>query len=170
MCLLADRRGQATVEAAFAIPIAFTLVLMAVQPGIVLYDRMVMRHAAAQGCRVLATQCAASGFGQDSCADLVKRQLSAVPEHDLFHVHEPSCTWEIELEGTEESAFVSVTIVNRLKLLPLIDVGGVLAGVADADGCISVRVTESSPTQHPWVAQADAGLSPRSWVSAREGS
>ncbi len=43
--------GQATVEAAFALPVLFLLVLLLVQPGIVLYDRMVMASAAAEGCR-----------------------------------------------------------------------------------------------------------------------
>ena len=37
-----DARGQSTVEAAVALPVVFLLVLLLVQPGIVLYDRMVM--------------------------------------------------------------------------------------------------------------------------------
>ena len=50
-----DARGQSTVEAAVALPVVFLLVLLLVQPGIVLYDRMVMAGAAAEGCRLLAT-------------------------------------------------------------------------------------------------------------------
>mgnify|MGYP000134517313 CR=1 FL=1 len=38
-----DARGQSTVEAAVALPVVFLLVLLLVQPGIVLYDRMVMQ-------------------------------------------------------------------------------------------------------------------------------
>ena len=41
-----DARGQSTVEAAVALPVVFLLVLLLVQPGIVLYDRMVMAGAA----------------------------------------------------------------------------------------------------------------------------
>ena len=41
--LRAGERGQATVEAAFLIPVLFTVLLLSVQPGMVLYDRMVMR-------------------------------------------------------------------------------------------------------------------------------
>ena len=37
-----EEAGQATVEAAFALPIALALVILLVQPGILLYDR----HAA----------------------------------------------------------------------------------------------------------------------------
>ena len=42
-----DARGQSTAEAAVALPVVFLLVLLLVQPGIVLYDRMVMAGAAA---------------------------------------------------------------------------------------------------------------------------
>ena len=52
---VADEGGQATVEAAFALPIALLLVLLLVQPGILLYDRIVMQGAAAEACRLLAT-------------------------------------------------------------------------------------------------------------------
>ena len=39
-------RGQATVEAAVLIPALFTALLLLLQPGILLYDRMVMQGAA----------------------------------------------------------------------------------------------------------------------------
>ncbi len=51
--MLRDERGQATVEAAFAVPVLMVLVLMLVQPGIIRYDRIVMEGAAAAGCRLL---------------------------------------------------------------------------------------------------------------------
>ncbi|MGN1361061.1 MAG: TadE/TadG family type IV pilus assembly protein [Eggerthellaceae bacterium] len=52
---LRDVRGQSTVEAAVMIPLLFGGMLMLLQPGILLYDRVVMEGAAAEGCRVLAT-------------------------------------------------------------------------------------------------------------------
>ena len=48
--------GQATVESAFLIPVLFTALLLLVQPGMVLYDRMVMAAAATDACRVLAVK------------------------------------------------------------------------------------------------------------------
>ena len=42
-----EEAGQATVEAAFALPISLALVILLVQPGILLYDRIVMQQAAA---------------------------------------------------------------------------------------------------------------------------
>ena len=163
-----DDAGQATVEAAISIPIVFTLLLLLIQPGIILYDRMVMRQAAAEGCRLLTTQSAASGLSSQRCALLVKRQLSAVPPHDLFHIHEPSCTWEIELSGDEGSSLVSVTISNRVRLLPLFDVAGAIVGVADSEGCLSITVTETAQTQPAWVQESAAGLNPGAWVRLRE--
>ena len=50
-----DNRGQGSVEAAIAIPVMFLLLLLLIQPGIVLYDRLVMGNAAAEACRLLAT-------------------------------------------------------------------------------------------------------------------
>ena len=48
-------------EGAFAIPLVFLLLLLLLQPGILLYDRMVMNAAAAEGCRMLATRSADAG-------------------------------------------------------------------------------------------------------------
>ena len=59
--LRAGERGQATVEAAFLIPVLFTVLLLSVQPGMVLYDRMVMRAAASDACRLAAVKTDAVG-------------------------------------------------------------------------------------------------------------
>ena len=48
--------GQATVEAAFLLPVLFVGLLLLMQPGILLYDRLVMQAAASEGCRLLATK------------------------------------------------------------------------------------------------------------------
>ena len=58
-------------EAAVLIPVLFTALLLLLQPGILLYDRMVMQGAAAEGCRLLATKTAALGdmaAARRSCA------------------------------------------------------------------------------------------------------
>lgn len=59
--LRASERGQATVEAAFLIPVLFTVLLLSVQPGMVLYDRMVMQAAASDACRLAAVKTDAVG-------------------------------------------------------------------------------------------------------------
>ncbi len=80
--MLRDERGQATVEAAFAVPVLMVLVLVLVQPGIILYDRIVMEGAAAAGCRLLATlpesDCSCSRASSCTTASLWRgRQLPA---------------------------------------------------------------------------------------------
>lgn len=156
--------GQATVEAACALPILFILFLLLLQPGIILYDRMVMNAAAAEGCRMLATSTEGS-MSSARLEELIKRHLGAVPSQSLFHMHEGGCSWDIQLEGDEYSSEVGVTISNRIKLLPLLDVTASLLGAADSQGCITVRVARQASTQPSW-AQA-GGIDPSGWVVLR---
>ena len=88
---LREESGQSTVEAAFALPVLMVLFLLLLQPGIILYDRIVMEGAAAEGCRLIAT---AADPGQVE-EDYIRRRLSAVPQADIFHVHstEPFDFW-----------------------------------------------------------------------------
>ena len=102
-----DNRGQGTVEAAVAIPVVFLLLLLLLQPGIVLYDRLVMGNAAAEGCRLLATS---TGDMGGSCEAFIRHRLAAVPQHDCFHVHHGDCSWKIELLGDETAQTVTVRI------------------------------------------------------------
>lgn len=94
------------------------------QPGILLYDRLVMNAAASEACRLLATKTDAAGDMAESCEAFVRRRLGAVPPVSCFHVHEGGCSWEVRLEGDEGSDEVRVSIVNEARPLPLIGVGG----------------------------------------------
>lgn len=115
-----DARGQSTVEAAVALPVVFLLVLLLVQPGIVLYDRMVMAGAAAEGCRLLAT----SDGDAATCEEYVRRRLGAIPPLDVFHVHDSGCTWEVRCEGGGAADAARVTVRTEVRPLPLLDGGG----------------------------------------------
>lgn len=148
--------GQTTVEAAFALPVLFLLVLLLVQPGIVLYDRMVMGAAAAEGCRVLAT-----GDGdEDACIAFVKRRLGAVPQHDHFHVHSSGCTWEVRCEGGGSSDRSRVTVRTEVKPLPLLDMGATLLGLLNERGNIVVEVQATAPTRPSWAQESLGGARP----------
>ena len=158
--------GQASVEAAFLIPIVFIMLLLLIQPGIILYDRMVMQSAASEGCRLLATKTDAVGFSDEKYESYILRRLGSIPPQDNFHVHNGTCSWEIELVGNENSAVVNVTIKNKVRPLPLLDSGAKLLGLLDESGLLTIEVSVSMPTQPYWVSGSEYGLDPRAWVEA----
>ena len=162
------RSGQATVEAAYLIPIMFLLVLLLVQPGIILYDIMVMRAAAYDGCRLLATRTDVLGDAEGACEDYVERRLSSIPDQAQFHLSDGGYGWEIQLEGDEQSDFVTVTIRNSVQLLPIVGAAGSFLGIADSDGVYSFEVTASMPTQPDWVLNSSSGRDPREWVGGSD--
>lgn len=162
--VLRGTAGQATVEGAFVIPIVFVLLLLLMQPGILLYDRIVMDAAAAEGCRMLATRSSASGADSAAYEEAVRRHLGAIPQQENFHRHASGCSWVIQLDGDEHSTEVHVRIEGSVKLLPLIDLGGRLMGAADAEGSVTMVSEASAPTQDSWVAGSEFGMSPSQWV------
>lgn len=164
--LVHDTRGQGTVEAAVTIPVMFLLLLLLLQPGIILYDRLVMGNAAAEGCRLLATATDAYGDMTGSCEAFIRHRLAAVPQHDCFHVHGGGCSWVIELSGGESSAEATVRIANELRPLPLFDAGAKLLGMTNAAGNLEISAEATMPTQPGWVAASELGLSPSSWIGA----
>ena len=160
---LSDRSGQSTVEAAFLLPVLLGGVLLLVQPGILLYDRIVMQAAAAEGCRLLATSSDTAAGGL--CEEYIRRRLGAVPPHECFHVHEGGCSWEITFTGNESSSEVGVTIATAVRPLPLIDFMGRAMGFTDDAGNLRVEVSASMPTQPSWAIAAAEGQ-PSSWPGA----
>lgn len=162
MCSATDKlkrkEGQATVEAAFAIPILMVLILLLLQPGIVLYDKTVMNNAAWEGCRLLTTTAAENDATNE---DYIRRRLSSIPEADIFHVHSTGCTWEIERDGDDSTSEVSVTIRTEVKPLPLVDIGLHACGAVNENGNIELEVVARSSTQPDW-AQASLEGTPRS--------
>lgn len=165
-CRKGDERGQATIEAALTIPVMFLLMLMLIQPGIILYDRIVMGNAAAEACRLLATRTDAFGSMDGGCEAFVRHRLAAVPPHDCFHVHDGGCTWDIALAGDETSQTVSVTIGNELKPLPLLDMASTLLGMTNAAGNLEIRETVEMEVQPEWAGSSELGLAPSSWIGA----
>ncbi|MDR0513692.1 MAG: pilus assembly protein [Coriobacteriaceae bacterium] len=167
MSFCTDRRGQASVEAAFIIPLLFIVLLLLVQPGILLYTHMVMQGAASEGCRLLATKTDALGASEEKYKGYILRRLGSVPMHECFHAHADGCSWEIELQGDETSREVKVIIRNKLRLLPLIDSVGGLFKLVDGDGFLTQEVVMVTPTQPGWAALSDDGLDPQAWLARR---
>lgn len=152
------KRGQATIEAAFAIPVLMVLMLMIIQPSIILYDKVVMADAAAEGCRMLTTS--SQGQGQ-LCEDFIRRRLSAVPQVDIFHVHTTGCSWDIQLSGNQTTDVCTVSISTEVKPLPLFDIASSLTGALNERGNLTVKVDSSMDTQPSWV---DMGSGPNEWI------
>ncbi len=150
--------GQATVEAAFLLPVAMTLLLLLCQPVVLLYDLMVMQSAAGQGVRMIATRSADAP--DEGYVRAIESQLSAVPNVSVFHVGDG---WDVELEGCETSAEVGVTISTQVEPLPLIAFVVGALGLLDEDGYFFLKVEATSPTQPAWVLEQ--GGSPADWVS-----
>ncbi len=163
---LAGCRGQATVEAAFLLPVLCVLVLLLVQPGILLYDRMVMEGAAADACRLLATTSNSREGAQEQCEAYVRRRLGAVPQQDCFHVHGPQCTWDIRLEGDEASQSVRVSIATEARPLPLLGTAASLLGIVNGRGNFVVEVSVAQQVQPAWVGNSAAGGDPAAWIGA----
>ena len=161
--LARSRNGQATVEAALFVPLALGGVLLLVQPGIILYDRIVMQGAANEACRLLATSSDTADGG--TCEQLVRRRLGAIPQQENFHVHEGGCTWEIDFSGNEAAQTVQVTIATAVKPLPLIDFVGSAIGFVGEDGTMRVEVSAQAPTQPSWASTA-LSRGPSSWPGA----
>lgn len=153
--------GQSTVEAAFALPVLVLLVLLLLQPGIVLYDRIVMQGAASEACRLLAsTSEGDSGLAED----FVRRRLGAVPQLDQFHVHSSGCSWRIELSGNESSNVASARIATEVKPLPLMDGALALLGLTNGQGNLVVVVESQQQVQPDWVGGAVEGRDPSNWA------
>ena len=140
-----NRCGQGTVEVAFVLPVLMILILLLLEPGIYLYDLIVMKSAASEACRLVAN---------DSCSDenfddYIRRRLSAIPQTDIFHIHNSSCSYSIEKSRNEDGT-VSVYIKNELKPLPLIDVFCKPFGVLNSSGNLEINTKSEMHVFASW--------------------
>lgn len=161
-------KGQATIEAAALIPVLFILLLLLLQPSILLFDRIVMKNAAAEGCRLLATKTPVLSEGKDPYEEYVLTRLSSIPEEDHFHVHSQGCSWKVSLTGDEASNRVGVQIVNKVKPLPLVDFMSRSIGLTDSDGFFEIKVEAEFSPKNDWVSSNVAGNNPANWVKQWE--
>ena len=131
--------GQSTVEAAVLLPSVMLLLALLLQPACLLYTRMVMWSAAAEGARTIATAATADS---DACKRFVLRRLQAVPEVSVFHVG-GSSGWDVSLDYTESASTVTVAIEGKLRPLPLLGVTAHALGRSEGDlVVIETKVTE----------------------------
>lgn len=145
---LLSKKGQSTVEAAFVLPILMVLILLLVQPGIYLYDMIVMKSAASEGCRLLALK----SCSDEQFEDYIRRRLSAIPQTDVFHVHDEGCAYKIS-SSTDDSGKVCVVISNELTPLPLLNVFAKPLGCLNAAGNLDIEVKSEAFMQPTWALE-----------------
>ncbi|RRF98926.1 MAG: pilus assembly protein [Coriobacteriaceae bacterium] len=125
--------GQASVEAAFLIPIFSLALSLLLQPLCLLYTKTVMWNAAAETARLAETN-----DSSEDCTEFAKRRLAALPELPLFHEGE----WEIEIDGAQEQQ-VTVTITGYAKPLPFLGLVAAMQNAGDTDRFeLKTQVTE----------------------------
>ena len=139
-----SEKGQATIEAAVVLPLLIFLIIALIQPVVILYDHMVMSSAASEACRLLATKTASSAVSDVAYEEVIKRKLSSIPPIPLFHIHEGSCSWEIQTSGDEHSGEVSVRISNKVRLMPLIGDLANFLGISNNREYV-IEVEQSAP-------------------------
>ena len=160
---ISEEKGQAIVEAALLIPLLLLSLLLLIQPAILLYTTLVMQGAAAETCRIVATE-SLMEKNVEAVEGYAKRRLAAVPQQDNFHVHEPSCTWIVTYTGDESTSEVSVEITNEMKPLPLFDFGLEAIGVLNDEGNYQLKVSHHLTTKSAWVQENPLGTDPEQWI------
>ena len=157
--------GQATVEAAFLIPIMCALLLILLQPSLLLLNRLVMEMTANDVCRFVMTQdCAGMQSHPYNEAELYAlRRLDAIPSVSILH-EDP---WIVEIQGDECLGDVKIHIEHKVKPLPLLQVGLGFGGVLDSEGLLTQQLDRRRILHSDF--ECEIGLEPLNWVAQREG-
>ena len=153
------QRGQATVEAAFIIPVAFIVLLALIQPGVILYDKMIMNAASAHMMRIATTL---NPDDYQEAIDVGKHYLKAIPDTPIFHDGE----WVISLEGNESEGCTSVEIIHKIQLFPLVAQAGNALGVVQGD--IYEMKSQATLCRQQWLIENNLGLEPSAWIKRWE--
>ena len=160
-----DTCGQATVEAAFLIPIMCVLLLILLQPALLMLDRLVIEMTINDVYRFVLTSNTCPHFsGEYSEAEqYALKRLEAIPDVSILHVGD----WDIDVTGDEMTDSAYVSISHRLSPLPLIGAGLRFIGSLDGDGLLTQSVTSTRVLHGGF--ECSIGLDPSEWVSRRVG-
>lgn len=154
----AESRAQASVEAAFLLPVFLTLLLLALQPCCLLYTRAVMEGAAAEGARLVLTSEVAD---EEALEAFVQRRLGAVPDLSIFHEGD-DLSWDIALtRGVNSGGAVTVSVEGAVKPLPVLGAFVGAWGTPDESGNVKLKVEVTYNGRPSWLEG-----SYDSWVSS----
>lgn len=156
--LFAETRAQASVEAAFLLPVFLTLLLLALQPCCLLYTRAVMESAAAEGARLALTS---EAEDEEALEAFVQRRLGAVPNLSIFHEGD-DLSWDIAFaHGTQSGGSVSVSVAGAVKPLPILGAFVGAWGAPDESGNVKLKVEVAYNGRPSWLEG-----SYDSWISS----
>lgn len=167
-CLLGffqKARGQASLEAAFLIPLMLLLSMMLIQPAILLYNRSVMHATVSESLRVASTLPQSSNK-QELLKNFILRRLGSIPDIDIFHVKLKD-SWELVIEEGKTHDDKTISLAHRVRLLPLFDTLARAFQVSD-DGSIKQEVRVTGSSKAAWIAQSEWGSIPERWVESWE--
>lgn len=149
--------GQATVEAAFLLPVLFFLIGLLLQPALLLYTRCVMNSASAETCRVAAT----ATCGDEALEQFARRRLAAVPQLGVLHSRD--CDWELSVVADPVQGSSSVAVEGHVKPLPLLGLMTGFVVMSADDGCLLLQASSSCELWPDWMQRVDGA--PEDWIS-----
>ena len=133
---------QASVEAAFLVPVLMVLCALLVQPVILMYTKQVMEGACGDGVRLYA-----GGASEADTRAFMERRLKAVPDLDVFHVGGRE-GWAIACRRDENQVFIKVT--GHVRLIPVVGIPAGLFYVTDSQG-VRLEAERRADMYPPWV-------------------
>lgn len=126
------------------LPVIMLVFALLLQPVCLFYTRTVMRSAAAECARAVAT---AYGGDTSACESFALRRLRAVPDVALFHVG-GKADWQVHIDRAD--AKVSVRIRGHARPLPILGALAAFAGHRDAKGVV-LEVETTEVTRPQWL-------------------
>lgn len=146
--------GQASVEAAFLLPVLFVIIGLLLQPAILLYNKVIMNAASAEACRTAATI-----ENKQSLDEFTKRRLSAIPKLNIFHAGE----WQIDYSLNHED-LNAVTISHHVKTLPLLGVSASLFAQSIDSNTVLQKTKTQTILQPNWLSKSDKSI--QEWIDS----
>ena len=152
--IMNDKKGQASVEAAFLLPVLLVVFGLLLQPVILLYNAAVMNAAAAEACRTAGTI-----EKQSSLDAFLKRRLGAIPQLSIFH----DGNWSFEYKLNSED-LNCITIKHDVTTLPLLGISAGLLSKRKNSHQVEQTVHVQTQIQPPWLSKSEKSV--EEWVDS----
>lgn len=136
-----SENGQASIEAAFILPIALLCIGLALQPLLYMYSKSLCHQAAEEGVRY-----AMSEENNSRTERYILRRLSSIPSLPILHKGEEA-DWNIEIIRADNK--VRISIMGHMAPLPLLGVPSKMFLPHDDDG-LKIKTEAEGPISPGW--------------------